>query len=391
MHNYDVIIAGGGVIGSSVAYFLAANPDFDGRIAVVERDPCYKGCSTALSAGSIRHQFSAEINIRISQFGTEFLRALDTHLSVAGECPAINFTEGGYLFLATEAGVNALESNHFLQTSLDADIQLLLPDDLRNKFPWLHTDDLVAGSWGASGEGWFDPYSLLQAFRNKARDLGVEYLHDEVAGINKTKDEITGVVTKQKGTLACKHLVNATGPQAKHFMSLLNVNFPVQQRKRCVFVFDCRQPVEGLPLLIDPSGVYVRPEGKQFICGVSPAKDKDPDCDDYQVDYSLFEEIIWPALANRIPAFTAIKQTNAWAGHYAYNVFDQNALVGLHPAFQNLWLANGFSGHGLQQAPAVGRGISEQIVYDEYRSLDLSPLEFDRVLTGKPLFERNIV
>src|SRR5690606_23209749 len=133
-----------------------------------------------------------------------------------------------------------------------------------------------------------------------------------------------------------------------------------------VSVFDCRAPIEKAPLLIDPTGVYFRPEGASYICGVSPPEESDPDCLDFEIDYSLFEDTIWPVLAHRVPAFEAIKLARAWAGHYDYNTLDQNAILGRPPELENFYVAAGFSGHGLQQAPAVGRAIAELIVHGAY-------------------------
>lgn len=158
-----------------------------------------------------------------------------------------------------------------------------------------------------------------------------------------------------------------------------------------IFSFDCQDPVPNCPLMVDPSGVYVRPEGRGFICGLSPPADQDPDSDDFEVDYNFFDEVIWPILATRVPAFERIKTGRAWAGHYDMNLFDHNAFLGPAPGLDNFYLANGFSGHGLQQSPAIGRGLSELIIYGEYRSLDLTPLSFQRLLDNKPLVERNVV
>ena len=149
---------------------------------------------------------------------------------------------------------------------------------------------------------------------------------------------------------------------------------PVEARKRMVFTFACRAALPAFPLLIDPTGAYVRPEGDLYLSGMAPPEDADPPATDFAVDHAFFEETLWPIIATRVPAFEAIKPGRAWAGHYDFNTFDQNALVGPLPGFANLHVATGFSGHGLQQAPAVGRGLAELIVHGRYQSLDLSPL-----------------
>jgi len=188
-------------------------------------------------------------------------------------------------------------------------------------------------------------------------------------------------------------VVNCAGSLAAEIGILAGVQIPVKPKKRCIFVVKCEgKPIDNCPLLIDPSGVYVRPEGSHFICGVAPPETNDPDAyGDFSVDYALFDEVIWPALADRIPSFEALKLVNAWAGHYDFNTFDHNAILGLHPDFSNLYLANGFSGHGLQQSPAVGRALSEIILAGAYTTLDLSCFSVSRVTENKPVTELNVV
>jgi len=401
MAGHEVIIVGGGVIGSAVACFLQGNAEFDGRVLVVERDPAYGECSTARSVGGIRQQFSTLENIRISQFAVEFVRNAGDYLGVEGEAPDLGFpdlgfpdlgfVEAGYLFLASEAGLGVLRSNNRLQRECGADVVLLDPAGLAARFPWLGVDDLAAGSLGLSGEGWIDPYALLQAFRRKARHQGVRYLEDEVVGFRRRGARLESVRLARAGELACATVVNAAGPYAARIARLAGVDVPVQPRKRQVFVFACREPITDCPLVIDPSGLYFRPEGPSFICGISPAPDQDPDTFDLDIDYGLFEAELWPRLAARVPAFEAIKLTSAWACRYAYNTFDQNALVGPHPELDNFMLANGFSGHGLQQSPAVGRALAELIVHGGFRTLDLGRFGCERVMSGRPIRELNVV
>ena len=391
VETYDVAIAGGGGIGSAIAYFLTANADFGGRVAVIERDPSYARCSTTRSAGSIRQQFSTPGNIEMSKFGAHFLKHIGDYLAVDGEAPAVGFHERGYLFLAGEAGRAILEGNHAIQKAHGADNALLGPRELVARFPWLDTRGIALGSLGLSNEGWFDPHALLQGYKRKARAQGAAYLTDEVTGVTRERNRVAGLALKSGARIACGALVDAAGPFAGALAALAGIALPVRPRKRFVYVIDCRTPIDGCPLLIDITGVWVRPEGRQFICGVSPAENEDADCDDLELDYRPFEEVVWPALAARIPAFEAVKLTNAWAGHYDYNTVDQNAILGPHPELANLLFANGFSGHGIQQSPAVGRAISELIVHGRYRSLDLSEFSYARFAAGRQLRELNVV
>ena len=392
MASADVIIAGGGVIGSAIAYFLKGWVGYHGSVVVVEKDPTYERASTPRSAGGIRQQFSTPENIAMSMFGIEFLRAAGEHLNVEGERPQIPFVEQGYLFLATAAGMPILRRNHEAQRAAGAEILLLDRDGLGGRFPWLNLEGIEGGALGLKNEGWTDPYSLLQAFRRKARALGVSYVKDQVIGLELSGDGVAAADLKERGRMTCGAFVNAAGAHAPEIAAMAGIELPVRPRKRFVYVFDCREPgLSAAPLTIDPTGVYFRPEGASFICGVSPPEEQDPDCLDLEVEYELFEEVVWPTIAHRVPAFESIKLQRAWAGLYDYNTLDQNAILGPHPRLRNFHAANGFSGHGLQQSPAVGRAIAELIAYGGYRSLDLSRFSYERVIAGRPLRELNVV
>ncbi len=391
--RYDVAIVGGAVMGSAAAYFLAADAAFGGSIAVIERDPGYETCATARSWGCIRQQFSTPENVRMSLYGVSFFRDAANLLAVDGEAPDLAFRENGYLFLAREAGLPVLRENVARQRGLGAKIDLLSPADLAARFAWLNTDGLAGAGFGLENEGWIDPNALHHGFRRKALALGVAYLEDEVVGVETAQDRVTGVRLRGGGKLSCGTLLNAAGPRAGALAALAGVALPVVPRKRTTFVFDCKEKIANMPLTIDASGVAVRPEGAQYIAIVSPpeAEDRDSDAADMEPDYAPFEAVIWPALAHRIPAFEAVKLTGAWAGHYDYNAFDQNGILGPHPVLANFLLCNGFSGHGLQQAPAAGRAIAEWIAYGEYRSLDLTNLSYARIAEGRPVKESNVI
>jgi glycine/D-amino acid oxidase-like deaminating enzyme len=387
----DVLIVGGAVVGSAVAYYLR-KLGFDGAIVVVERDPGYAQASTSRSVGGVRQQFSTPESIRMSLATLALLRNLTSEF---GEGADVGFRELGYLILATPAGRDVLARNIALQRREGADIMLCDPPELARRFAWLDTAGLEAGAFGQSGEGWIDPPSLMMLLKKAAQARGVEYLHGEVTGIEVSGRRVTSAALAGGARIGCKALVNAAGPWAGRIAALAGIALPVEPRKRFVFVIDCRDAPAGLhdaPLTVDPSGVWFRPEGRGFITGRSPDEDREPPATELDsIDHGLFEAEIWPVLAARVPAFEAVKVTNAWAGFYDYNAFDQNAVIGAHPDVSNFYFANGFSGHGLQQAPAAGRAIAELIVHGAFRTIDLTRLGYERILRNEPLPEINVI
>ncbi len=387
-----VAIIGGGAIGSAIAYFLTRD-DRDCAVTVIERDFGYRQASSALSASSIRQQFSTAVNVRMSQYGIQFFRTIGETLATADARPEIGLVEPGYLYLASSAGEFRLRANHATQRALGVDVALLAPDDLQSRFRWLATGDLSLGSLGLSGEGWYDGYGVLQAFRRKAIAQGVRYLQAEADGFRRLPDGRTlGAVRLLDGTeVDCDVAVDAAGPWAARVAGWAGIDLPVRARRRTVFSFRCAERLPGCPLVIDPSGLWFRPEGQQFICGDAPPAESDLDDLPLDPEMDAFETRLWPSLAARVPAFEAIRTTGAWAGYYEMNTVDQNAILGVHPACPNLHVAAGFSGHGLQQAPAVGRGVAERIREGRYTSLDLSDVDVIRLLENRPLVEANVI
>ncbi|HCE30084.1 MAG TPA: FAD-dependent oxidoreductase [Comamonadaceae bacterium] len=394
LSHAPIAIIGGGAIGSAIACFLTQQAPGQ-SVVVVERDPSYARASSALSAGSIRQQFSSPINIAISQFGIEFLRDIGARLQVGGERPDIGLVEAGYLYLASPAGEAVLRANHAVQRGMNADVALLTPGQLRDRFPWLATDGIALGSLGLSSEGWFDGYSLLQALRRKALAQGVRYVQGEAVGVDTQAhagvQHVTALRLADGERLECSAVVNAAGPWARVVAQWLGIDLPVHARRRTVFHFTCPEALPHCPLLIDTSGIWLRPEGAGFIAGFSPSEEEDLDDLPLEPDHAAFENHVWPLLAQRIPAFEALRLRSTWAGYYEMNRFDHNGIVGRHPACDNLYFANGFSGHGLQQCPAIGRGVAELLLTGDWQTLDLEPLAFQRLLDNRPLLERNVI
>jgi len=391
MDKPDVLIVGGGAVGSSAAFFLAAQPDFQGKVLVLEQDFSYEKCATTLSAASIRHQFSTPENIRLSQFGSHFLKNISDYLTVDGEVPEVSFHERGYLFLATASGQGILQSNHRVQKAEGVDVALLTPQQLKARYDWMNMDDLVAGSLGNAGEGWLDAYSLMRGLRRKAIALGVAYRQAKLVKLNREGHRIVSATLSDGTTVACGTVINTAGTGATALAQTAGIVLPVEARKRSIFYFISSAKLPGCPMVIEPTGAYFRPEGEGFICGVAPSPDDDPECFDFEVQHQLFDNVLWPTLATRVPGFEALRVQRSWAGHYDMNVLDHNLILGAHPEVENLLFANGFSGHGLQQSPAVGRALSELVTYGGFRTLDLRAFGWDRVLKNQPLFEINIV
>lgn len=400
-----VVIVGGGVMGAATAWFLAREHGV--RVTVVERDASYAKASSALSVCAIRQQFSTAINIRISQDSLAFYRAIGTELAIGDEAPNIGLVEPGYLYLAaTDGGATVLREQHALQRQHDVHTALLTPTALTARYAWLNASDLVLGSLGlstpTSGEGWFDGYAALQAFRRGAVAAGVTFVEDEaidfVVNTHDGPATVRAVHTAQGRSLEADAVVIAAGAWSARVADKLGVALPVHARKRDVFAFEANVDLRAAdgasaPLVIDPSGVWFRPEVQagRFLCG-SPPRHGDPDDVPLdQVDHGLFDEVIWPVLANRVAAFDALRVTSSWAGYYEMNSFDHNGLVGPLAPYGNAYTACGFSGHGLQQAPAVGRGLAELIATGQYLTLDLSPLRVERVADGRPLLEKNVI
>ena len=391
-YSYDVVIVGGAIMGSSVAFFLSRNPDFGGTILVVERDPSYVNSSTARTNSCMRQQFSREVNIRISQFAAEFVRDFRNWMDDA-EAPEVPVNHFGYMYLAAdEAAAAVMEANQRVQASLGAGTVIMTPEEIAAEYPFYNVDGILCGSHNLVDEGWFDSGTVFDWWRRQARGNGVEYVTDEVVGIDRSGDAVTGVELASGGRVGCSSLVNATGPRAERTAAMAGLELPVEPRKRFTWIFEAAEPLErDLPLTIDPTGVHVRSDGGAYLAGCPPDVDPPVAYDDFDMDHEIWESKVWPVLAHRIPAFERIKVTGRWAGQYAHNRLDHNAVVGPHTEVRNFFFVNGFSGHGMQQSPAMGRAVSELITYGEYRTLDLSELGYERIARGEPFVETAII
>ena len=393
--SYDVVIVGGAMLGSSTAWFLMNNPDFQGRVLVVERDPSYEMCSTAHTNSCIRQQFSNEINVKCSQYAADFIKNIREMMGDE-RVPELHIQSYGYLYLAnTDAFAELLRANQKIQAKAGAGTQLRNPEQIARDYPFYNLDDIILGSHNLIDEGYWDGGTVFDWFRRLARERGAEYVSNEVVAMtrNVAGTKIESVTLKTGEVIACGHVVNASGPRALRTAQMAGLEIPVEPRKRYSFIFSAQTPLDQeLPLTIDPSGVHVRQDGpKTYLAGCAPDIDPAVEYDDFTMDHAIWEEKVWPAVANRIPQFEAIRQVNSWVGHYAYNTLDQNAIIGPHNEVGNFMFLNGFSGHGLQQSPAMGRGMSELLTYGGFRTLDLGDFSYDRIVRNEPFLERAVI
>lgn len=383
-NSEHILIVGGAIMGSSAAWFLRRE-GFAGRITVIEKDPTYQHSSTALSAASIRTQFGTPVNIHMSLFGVEFFRNIR---KTFGHSADIGYVENGYLILGGHESVEARRKGAEMQRSEGADVLTLTPDDIAARFPFLALDDVGIGTFGATGEGWFDAWSLLSLMRSAARDLDVHYLSAEVSGFETSGDLVTAVRLKDGSRIDCDTCVLAAGAASGQLMGGLGIDLPVSPRKRSVFNFRAPLSAPDFPMLFDSSGIWVRPEGDGFIGGIQPPDDCDPDATgDFEPHHELMEEVFWPLLATRIPAMEQLRLERSWAGHYEVNTLDHNGIVGPYDQLSNLIFCTGFSGHGVMHAPAAGRAVAELIVHGGYQTLDLSGLGWERIRNNEPMVE----
>ena len=393
--SYDVVIVGGAMYGSSVAWFLTDNPDFDGSILVVERDPTYEFTSTSHTNSCMRQQFSAAINVKVSQFAADFVKNFRDYMGGDPRVPDVALQSYGYMYLAdNEAFAATLRESQKVQAANGAGTKHMTRDEIAAAYPFYNLDDIIAANHNRVDEGYFDGNTLFDWWKRSAKERGVEYLTNEVVAMNRNAagTRVESVILKSGEVINCGTVVNASGPRAVLTSRMAGIEIPVEPRKRYTFIFEAEKPLDrDLPLTIDPSGVHMRTDGTYYLAGCPPDVDPAVDYDDFVQDHSIWEDKVWPILATRIPQFEAIKLRNSWAGHYAYNTLDQNAILGPHTQVENFIFVNGFSGHGFQQSPAMGRGTAEFITYGAYRALDLTPFHYDRIEKGEKFIEKAVI
>lgn len=383
-------------MGSSTAWFLSQNPDFNGTILVVEKDQKYEFCSTAHTTSCIRQQFSTKLNVEISQFAANFINNFHEYMENDVRVPKLAIKSFGYMYLAaSEDFAKNLRSNQEVQAASGAATELLTPDEIKSRYPFYNVEDIKLGSINLVNEGYWDSITVFEWMKNKAQENGVEYIENEVTEItkNKSEDRIISIKLASGETINGENFVNATGPRAASTSKMAGIKIPVEPRKRYSWIFKAKNPLDrDLPLTIDPSGFHVRENGGgTYQAGGHGAYDPAVDFDDFAMDNELWETTVWPVLFNRIPQFESLKLISQWAGHYAMNTVDQNAIVGPHNIIQNFFFLNGFSGHGTQQAPAMGRATAELLTYGAFKTIDMSAFKYERLLSGDKVIENAII
>ncbi|MBF0201952.1 MAG: FAD-binding oxidoreductase [Desulfamplus sp.] len=430
-NSHDVIIMGGGIMGSSTAYhLLKAEPSL--KVVVLEKDLSYEKASTALSMVNARIQFSLSENVQISQYAFEVLENFEDEMAVDGVKPAIFYRREGNLFLYDEKMEPAAKRAFDMQRDLGCTVEWWSPEKIKERYPiYENLEGIVAGTFGPE-DGHFDAHAVLMAYKAKASSMGAKFIQDEVVALLGEKSRVVetgspkgpggadamgnasttysangmdnvpgsrysvpdirtieGVKCASGEEFFSSHVVNCTGAWAASLLATAGIHIPVDPVKRQIIAVNPEFfPAYPLPLTILPSGFYFRTEtGGLLLMGKS--MDSDPVGFDFNWDNERFE-MLWGELYQFAPVFESLKLVRGWAGLYAVNTMDANAILGEWPGTQGLYLANGFSGHGLQQGPAVGRYITELILKKEH-SIDLSIFSPQRIIENRPIFEDGIV
>ncbi|MFP6740960.1 MAG: FAD-binding oxidoreductase [Alphaproteobacteria bacterium] len=379
----DIVIIGGGIVGSAVAYFLARTGRA-GSIAVIEPDPSYEFSATPAANGGIRQLFSLPENIRMAQFGLNFFANFHETMGLD-----IGFQRRGYLFISDDGDHKQMEINHRLQESMGARVDLLDGAALGDRFPSVNVAD-VALATHSPDDAWINPHAALMEFRNKARSLGVDYIKDRVVGWRADGGVARDVVLGSGETLTADSFVLAAGAWSGEIGAMIGMALPVEPMCRESHYFVTTNEIEPLPFIKTETHIAFGPEGAGYAGGL-------PDWDQpagFHLDPhpTRFEDEVWPMIAHRVPPLETLKLQRTWTGHYARNTLDLNAIVGRWDGgAENVFMACGYSGHGIMHAPASALALTELMLDGGYSTLDISAFGYDRIAAGKPYREQGIV
>lgn len=384
----DIVIIGGGIVGSAAAYFLARTGRA-GSIAVIEPDPSYEFSATPAANGGIRQLFSLPENIRMAQYGLDFFADFHTTMAIDDQPGDIGFRRRGYLFISDDGDHTQMEINHRLQESLGARVDLLDGAGLAARFPSLNVSD-VALATHSPDDAWINPHAALMGFRNKTRTLGVEYIEDRVVDWRADGGVARDVVLGSGATLAADSFVLAAGAWSAEIGAMIGLSLPVEPMCRESHYFVTTNKIEPLPFIKSETHIAFGPEGGGYAGGL-------PDWEQpagFHLDPqpTRFEDDVWPMLAHRVPPLETLKLQRTWVGHYARNTLDLNAIVGRWDGgADNVYMACGYSGHGIMHAPASALALTELMLDGELSTLDISAFGYNRVAVGEPYRERGIV
>ncbi len=348
-------------------------------------DPGYSRASTVLSDGNVRIQFNLEENIRISQHTMTVLDTFADDMSTATFRPEVGARHQGNLFLADESTRDAALAGLDVQERLGCDVEWLDIAEIGAKFPGYRTGTMVGGTLGMQ-DGSVDPGAMLRGYRAKAIELGAVPIQGEVVELLASDGEMRGVRLSDGSQITGSIVLNSTGAWAPALAAPIGADLPVEPVMRTVYVVATTVETKGMPSVFLPSGVYAIPESDTtWLVGWS--RPEDPVGFDFTpASQDRFVELLWPELVTHLPAFDQLRVERSWAGLYDVNTLDGNAIIGEWPTISGLFVASGFSGHGLQQGPAVGRYLAECIL-DLPHELDLSRLGPQRCIDGAPLYE----
>lgn len=386
--KFDVVIIGGGIIGSATAYqLLALSPGLS--VAVIEPDSTYEFASALRASGGCRVQFSCPENIEMSKYGIGFIRDFEATMMTTTRPAPVDWVQGGYLFIVPPESVAKLERNVRVQRSRGCRVDLLSPAELKRRFPSINVDDLGAGAHTPE-DGWCDPNGLLWGFRRKAVELGAVYVEGRVVAADRDAVKVKSVTLADGAVVGAEAVVNAAGAWSGEVAALFGMHLPVAPLRRFEHYFTAGSPVERLPYVKDTARLAFRSEGQGFSGGLVDGDETRGF--NFEVDHGYFERVVWPAVAHRFPAFEAARCHRTWSGLYEQNELDGNPVIGPWTGgLPNLYTVAGFSGHGMMHAPAAGRAIAELIVRGRFESIDLSRLGYARVVDNAPYAEEGIL
>jgi glycine/D-amino acid oxidase-like deaminating enzyme len=386
--RYDVAVIGGGIVGSSTAYFLKQTAP-GVSVCVVEPDPTYEFASALRASGGCRVQFTCPENIAMSLFSIDFIKSFEKTMATASHPAPIDWVQGGYLFIVPPESTANLERNVRRQQAHGCTVDLLTPSELKQRFPSMNVEDLGAGAHTPL-DGWCDPYGLLWGFRRKAVELGVEYIQDRVAGADTDASQVRNIRLASGGMLRADAYINAAGAWSGDVARFFGMDLPIAPLRRFEHYFTAGNPIEPLPYVKDVARLAFRSEGKGFSGGLV-AGDATRGYN-FDVDHNYFEDVVWPAVAHRFPPFEAARCHRTWSGLYEQNELDGNPVIGRwNTRLGNLYTVAGFSGHGMMHAPAAGRGIAELLVHGRFQTIDLTRLGYERIEANQPYAEEGIL